>query len=116
MLAYAPEPEGPLRVFFDNTAALIDISHLESSLRAISMGHQNWHSCWTEFGAGHGGLIQNLLTSCRLRDVDPYICLVDVLPQIGQHAAKAIIELALQVWRQRFTGQSLTSDLQNHGD
>jgi hypothetical protein len=36
------------------------------------MGKKNWLFCWTELGAKHVGIMQSLLATCRLHDVDPY--------------------------------------------
>lgn len=38
---------------------------------------------WTEVGAKHIGIVQSLLVTCRLYDVDPYDYLVDVLQRVG---------------------------------
>ena len=37
--------------------------------------------------------IQSLLVTCRLQDVDPYDCLVDVLQRIDTHPAKDVHRL-----------------------
>jgi hypothetical protein len=43
------------------------------------MGRKNWLFSWTEVGAEHIGIIQSLLVTCRLHDINPYEYLVDVL-------------------------------------
>src|SRR5258706_8393859 len=57
----------------------IDTNHIERALRVIPMGRRNWLFCWTELGARHVGIMQSLLATCRLHDIDPYDYLVDVL-------------------------------------
>ncbi len=114
-LAYAHAREGALRVFLSDPAVPLDTNHLERALRVIPMGRKNWNFCWSEVGARHVGTIQSLLTSCRLQGVTPYTYLVDVLQRIGSHPARAVTELTPRVWKQRFAGQPLTSDVQGHG-
>ncbi len=40
---------------------------------------------WTELGAKHVGVMQSLIVTCRLHQIDPYDYLVDVLQRVGQH-------------------------------
>ena len=68
----------------------IDTNHLERALRVIPMGRKNWLFCWTELGARHAGIVQSLLVTFRLHDIDPYDYFVDVLQRVGQHPAKYI--------------------------
>lgn len=78
-LAYADERRAPLRVFLGDPDVPLDTNHLERALRVIPMGRRNWLFCWTEIGARHVGIIQSLLTTCRLQGIAPYTYLVDVL-------------------------------------
>ena len=77
------------------------------------MGKKNWLFCWTELGAKHVGIMQSLLATCRLHDVDPYDYLVDVLQRIGQHPASKVEELTPRRWKELFASNPLRSDL--HG-
>ena len=54
---------------------------------------KNWLFSWSEVGARHIGLIQSLLVTCRLHDVNPYTYLVDVLQRISEHPASRVEEL-----------------------
>ena len=89
----------------------IDTNHLERALRVIPMGRKNWLFCWSEVGAKHVGIIQSLLTTCRLHNVDPYTYLVDVLQRVALHPARSVIELTPRVWKERFADNPLRSDL-----
>ena len=91
----------------------IDTNHLERALRVIPMGRKNWLFCWSEVGAKHVGIIQSLLTTCRLHNVDPYTYLVDVLQRVALHPARDVIELTPRVWKERFADNPLRSDLEH---
>lgn len=85
--------------------------HLERALRAIQMGRKNWLFCWTELGAKHVGIMQSLIVTCRLHQIDPYDYLVDVLQRVGQHPASRVHELTPRLWKQLFASNPLRSPL-----
>ena len=75
------------------------------------MGRRNWLFTWTELGARQVGIVQSLLTTCRLHEINPYDYLVDVLQRVGQHRASRVEELTPRQWKQRFAAAPLRSDL-----
>ena len=91
----------------------IDTNHLERALRAIPMGRKAWLFCWTEVGARYVGIVQSLITTCRLHEVDPYTYLVDVLQRVGQHPAARVEELTPRRWKALFADNPLRSDLKH---
>jgi transposase len=66
---------------------------------------------WTESGAEHVGIIQSLLVTCKLHGVNPYDYLVDVLQRVGSHPASRVEELTPRLWKERFAGSPMRSDL-----
>ena len=73
------------------------------------MGRRNWLFCWTELGAGHVGIIQSLVSTCRMHEVDPYIWLVDVLQRIATHPARDVAQLTPRLWKKNFAANPMTS-------
>ena len=110
-LNYIRERRDGLSVYLDDAAVPIDTNHLERALRVIPLGRKNWMFSWTEVGARHIGIVQSLLVTCRLHDVDPYDYLVDVLQRVGQHPAKLVEQLTPRVWKTLFAANPLRSDL-----
>jgi len=110
-LKYAFERVEELQVFLGDPDVPIDTNHLERALRAIPMGRKNWLFCWTELGARHVGVIQSLLTTCRLHGVNPHTYLVDVLQRISRHPASRVEELTPRIWKDKFATDPLRSDL-----
>jgi transposase len=86
-LHYALERQSALSVFLSEPDVAIDTNHLERGLRPIPMGRKSWLFCTSEIGAKHVGVIQSLLTTCRLHDVDPNVYLTDVLQRIARKHA-----------------------------
>jgi transposase len=110
-LVYAQNHEAQLRVYLGDPDVPIDTNHLERALRVIPMGRKNWLFNWTEVGAQHVGIIQSLLTTCRLHGVDPYTYLVDVLQRIDLHPDRDVEDLTPRRWKELFAADPLRSDL-----
>jgi len=110
-LAYARERRCALEVYLSDADVPIDTNHLERALRAIPMGRKNWLFSWTELGAKYVGIVQSLIVTCRLHQIDPYDYLVDVLQRVGQHPASQVHLLTPRLWKQRFAANPLRSAL-----
>ena len=110
-LAYARDRREALEVYLSDPDVQIDTNHLERALRAIPLGRKNWMFTWTELGAKHVGIVQSLLVTCRLHDIDPYDYFVDVLQRVGQHPASKVEQLTPRRWKELFAGNPLRSDL-----
>ena len=106
-LNYVLGREASLTVFLENPDVQSDTNHLERALRPIPMGKKNWMFCWTELGAEHLGVIQSLISTCKLHDITPYTYLVDVLQRISQHPAREVSDLTPRLWKPRFADNPL---------
>ena len=106
-LNYVLGREASLTVFLENPDVQPDTNHLERALRPIPMGKKNWMFCWTELGAEHLGVIQSLISTCKLHDITPYTYLVDVLQRISQHPAREVSDLTPRLWKPRFADNPL---------
>ena len=113
-LSYAQERRAGLEVFLDDPAVAIDTNHLERALRPIPLGKRNWLFTSSEVGAQRVGIIQSLLVTCRLHEVDAYTYLVDVLQRISVHPANRAIELTPRMWKSLFADAPMRSDLGPH--
>ena len=109
--SYALQRKDALSVFLAYPDVPLDTNHLERALRVIPMGRKNWLFCWSETGAECVGIIQSLLTTCKLQGVSPYDYLVDVLQRVGQHPASKVHELTPRLWKTLFAHAPLRSPL-----
>lgn len=110
-IQYAQAREGALRVYLTDPTVAIDTNHLERALRPIPMGRKSWLFCWTEVGAETVGIIQSLLSTCRLHGINPYTYLVDVLQRIALHPDSQVEDLTPRRWKTLFADNPLRSDL-----
>jgi len=114
-LTYTQNHQQQLKTYLSDPDVPIDTNHLERALRVIPMGRKNWLFNWTEVGAEYVGIIQSLLTTCRLHDINPYTYLTDVLQRVAQHPASKVEELTPRVWKMKFAKDPLQSDLSGFG-
>ena len=114
-LQYVSERTNKLKVFLSNPLVPIDTNHLERALRVIPMGRKNYLFCWSELGAEQLGMLQSLMVTCRLHDINPYTYLVDVLQRVALHPASRVEELTPRLWKTKFAEHFLTSDLDDKG-
>ena len=110
-LNYVNERQVEMKVFLSNPAVAMDTNHLERALRVIPMGRKNYLFCWSELGAEQLGILQSLLVTCRLQEINPYHYLVDVLQRVSMHPASKVEELTPRIWKEKFGHDFLTSDL-----
>ena len=113
-LSYAMERRTGLDVFLNDPALAIDTNHLERALRPIPLGKRNWLFTSSEVGAQRVGIIQSLLVTCRLHEVDVYTYLVDVPQRVSVHPANRAIELTPRMWTSLFAHDPFRSDLGPH--
>ena len=103
--------ETELRVFLKDPDVPLDTNHVERAIRPIPLGRKNWMFCWTELGAEHVGIIQSLISTCKLQGINPYTYLTDVLLRISTHPASQVSDLTPRNWKQRFADNPMRSDL-----
>lgn len=108
-LNYIRTRETQLRVFLEDPDVPMDTNHLEREIRPIPLGRKNWMFCWTELGAEHVGIIQSLISTCKLHDINPYTYLTDVLQRVSDHPASKIDELTPRVWKETFADNPMRS-------
>jgi transposase len=113
-LNYVLSREASLTVFLENPDVQPDTNHLERALRPIPMGKKNWMFCWTELGAEHLGIIQSLISTCKLHGLNPYTYLVDVLQRISRHPASEVADLTPRLWKLRFADKPLRALIDPH--
>ena len=75
------------------------------------MGRKNWMFCWTEAGAREVGVIQSLISTCRLHSVDPTVYLTDVLQRVAVHPAKDVATLTPRLWKEHHAADPMPSNL-----
>ena len=110
-LGYLHVRRAALSVYLKDPSVAIDTNHIERAIRAIPMGRRNWLFCWSELGAKQVGIIQSLITTCRLHGVDPSVYLTDVLQRVAIHPASEVATLTPRLWKTHHAAEPMRSDL-----
>ena len=69
----------------------------------------NWLFSWAGACAKCEDIVQRLIATCRLHDIDHYTHLVDV--RVGGHPAADVAQLTPALWKQLFAANSQPFDL-----
>ena len=108
-LNYAAVREKMLRIYLDDPDCHPDTNHLERALRVIPMGRKNWLFAWNEIGADTLCIIQSLIVTCKMQQIDPYVYLVDVLQRVGEYPASKVADLTPRRWKEKFAADPMKS-------
>ena len=108
--SYALDREEALRVFLKDDSVPLDTNHLERQIRPVAVGRKNWLFHWTEVGAEYAAIIQSLIASCKLQEVDTHTYFVDVLQRISTHSMRDVHLLTPRLWKENFAENPLRSD------
>jgi len=111
---YSLQRKNALNVFLRFPKVSMDTNHLEREIRSIALGRKNWLFCQSEAGAEYVGIIQSLIATCKLHDVNPYHYLVDVFQRIDSHPVREVHLLTPRLWKENFSQDRLTSDLKKN--
>ena len=110
-LKYSVRYEEKLKVFLSDPAIPMDTGAVERAIRPIPMGQRNWLFHWTEIGAKQTGIIQSLIQTCRMHNINPTDYLIDVLQRVSMHPASKVEELTPRVWKTKYHDNFLRSDV-----
>ncbi len=82
-LTYAVNQWKPLNRFLEDGRLAIHNNACERALRKIAIGRNNWLFAGSDAGAERAAVIYTVLGTCRLRGVDPFAWLKDVLEKLA---------------------------------
>ena len=82
-LTYAVNQSKPLGRFLEDGRLPIHNNACERALRKIAIGRANWMFAGSDEGAERAAVIYTLLGTCRLRGVEPFAWLKDVLEKLA---------------------------------
>ena len=110
-VGYARNHRSGLEVCLQDPDVPIDTNHLERAIRPVALGRRNWLFAWSEIGAESVGILQSLVSTCRLHGIDPYTWLVDVLQRVSTHPDREVAQLTPRLWKDHFADNPMTSDV-----
>jgi transposase len=100
-IGYARNQWGALVRFVEDARLKLDNNSAERQLRRVALGRKNWLFAGNEDGADRACVLYSLLATCKLHGVNPFEYLRDVIPRVGDHPARAVLELCPKAWKQK---------------
>jgi transposase len=97
-VSYARAQWEALNQYTDDGGLDIDNNLSERVLRTVAIGRKNWLFAGSDEGAKRAAVIYSLIATCKLRRIDPFAYLRDVLDRVSTHPANRIAELTPSGW------------------
>jgi transposase len=98
-IKYAKKQWQALTVFLTDPRLALDNNVSENALRIIALGRKNFLFVGHEEGGQNLAVLQTIVGTCKLHNVNPSAYLTDVLIRIQSHRAKDIDQLLPQNWK-----------------
>jgi hypothetical protein len=77
----------------------IDNNLVENAIRPVALGRKNYLFAGSHEGARQAALIYTMVSNARLKNLDPFAYLRDVISRISDHPHKRIEELLACNWK-----------------
>lgn len=98
-IGYADKQRDALSRFLDDPKLPLDNNIAERALRIIALGRKNFLFAGHVEGAKNLAVLQTIVATCAVHDVDPYAYIADVLIRVQTHPASRIDELLPWSWQ-----------------
>jgi transposase len=98
-ISYALKNWDALKVFLDDPKLLLDNNLAENALRIFALGRKNFLFVGHDEAGENLAILQTVVSTCRLHEVNPYDYIKDVLIRIQTHPASRIDELLPMNWK-----------------
>lgn len=98
-LDYSIKRWGALTRYVEDGRLPIDNNHLETRIRPVATGRNNWQFMGSTRAGKRAAAIMSLVQSAKLNGLDPYAYLVDVLERLPTHPNQCIQDLLPQNWK-----------------
>jgi transposase len=77
----------------------IDNNLVENAIRPVALGRKNYLFAGSHDGARQAALIYTMVSNARLKNLDPFAYIRDVISRISDHPHKRIEELLASQWK-----------------
>lgn len=99
---YTEARKAEMLVVLTNARVPLDSNEVERLQRTIAIGRKNWMFCWTEGGAKDYAVLQTVIMTCLLNEINPWEYLVDVLQRVSTTKQSEIELLTPRLWKTGF--------------
>jgi transposase len=96
---YARNMWEKLTVYLEDGQLRIDNNRIENLIRPVALGRKNWLFAGSPEGARRAALFYSIFGSCRIRGINPFEYLKDVLDRINDTKISDIDQLLPMNWK-----------------
>src|SRR6478672_7915130 len=86
-------------LFVDDGKVCMSNNAAERALRGLALGRRSWLFAGSDRGAERAAVMNTLIMTARLNDIDPKAWLADVFARIADHPQTRLHELLPWVWK-----------------
>jgi hypothetical protein len=104
-VSYARGQWKVLSRYIDDGDLDIDNNLAERVLRTVAIGRKNWMFAGSDAGAERAAAMYSLVATCKLRHIDPFAYLRDVLDRVSACPVNRISELMPSGWKRCLASQ-----------
>lgn len=98
-ILYARKLWDKLLVYLEDGRLKIDNNRIENLIRPVALGRKNWLFAGSPEGARRAGLFYSIFGSCKIRGINPFEYLCDVLDRINDTKMSEIDQLLPMNWK-----------------
>jgi transposase len=82
-----------LKRYVEDGRFQIDNNLIENSIRPVALGRKNYLFAGSHEGAKHAAVIYSMLATCKIRNIEPFKWLTEILTKIPDYPANKLSEL-----------------------
>jgi len=86
-------------VYLQDGRLEIDNNLIENSIRPVVLGRKNYLFAGSHAGAEKAAMVNSLMGSCKMQNINPYDYLQDVLERLPEHPVNRLHELLPPNWK-----------------
>ncbi len=98
-ITYAKNQWDTLTTYCENGIVQIDNNRIENLIRPVALGRKNWLFAGSPDGARRAALFYSLLGSCKIKGINPFEYLTDVLDRINDTKLSELDQLTPMNWK-----------------
>ncbi|NRA48322.1 MAG: IS66 family transposase [Phaeodactylibacter sp.] len=98
-LHYAKEQLPLLAAYLDDGRLEIDNNLIENAIRPLALGRKNYLFAGSHQGAQRTAMMYSFFASCKVKGINPWEWLRDVLQRVGAHPVNRLEELLPHQWK-----------------
>ncbi|MEL7196653.1 MAG: transposase, partial [Bacteroidota bacterium] len=99
-LHYAKKQLPLLAAYLEDGRLQIDNNLIENAIRPLALGRKNYLFAGSHQAAQRAAMVYSFMASCKVKGINPWLWLRDVLQRIPTHPVNQVEQLLPHLWQQ----------------